>query len=414
MRVVVLGSGVVGVSTAYSLLRDGHEVVVVDRGAEAANFTSFANAGLVAPGHAYAWSSPAAPRKLLQSLWREESALRFRFSADPSFWKWTFKFLRQCTAERARINTQRKVRLCRYSQAALHEVVGATGVSYDGRGGGLLYLYRDPANFAAAVARMRILTDEGVELRALDPAETVKVDPALGPVQDKLAGALFAPSDESGDARLYTLALAKVCEDLGAEFHYGTTIHGLRQDGGQISAAVTDKGEIAGEAFVLCLGVFSPRIARELGAELPIYPIKGYSVTLPTAGRNNPPTVGGVDEDNLVAYAPLGERIRLTATAEFAGFSTSHRPADFAPMLRAARDLFPEAGDYDSPSYWAGLRPMTPEGTPILGPARQPNLYLNTGHGHMGWTMAAGTARITADLVAGRQPELDLTGMTLN
>ena len=413
MRIAVLGAGVAGIASGYRLARDGHEVTVVDRADGAASFTSFANAGLVAPGHAYAWSSPRAPAMLLRSLWRDDQALRFRPGLDPALWRWTLQFLAQCTAERAALNTATKVRLCRYSQQQLHAVVAETGIAYDGRDGGLLYLYRNPAAFAAACERMAILTGEGVELRALDPAAAAAVDPSLAPVSDRLAGAIYAPGDESGDARLFTRELATVCEGLGVTFRWGETVQRLEAEGDRVVRVATDRGTLEAEAYVLALGVYSPHLARDLGLRLPIYPIKGYSVTIPTAGRNNTPRVGGVDEENLVAYCPLGDRLRLTATAEFAGYGTTHRPEDFRHMLKSARELFPDAGDFDRPDYWAGLRPMTPTGIPILGRSRHRNLFLNTGHGHMGWTMACGTAQIVADAIAGRAPELDTTGMTL-
>src|SRR5690606_32627316 len=254
---------------------------------------------------------------------------------------------------------------------------------------------------------------EGIELRAMDPAAAAEVDPALAPVKDRLAGAIYAPGDESGDARLFTRELAAVCGGLGVAFRWGEEVRRLETEGDRVARAVTDRGTLDADAFVLALGVYSPHLARDLGLRLPIYPIKGYSLTIPTAGRNNTPRVGGVDEENLVAYCPLGDRLRLTATAEFAGYGTTHRPEDFRHMLKSARELFPDAGDYDRPDYLAGLRPMTPTGIPILGRSRHRNLFLNTGHGHMGWTMACGTAQIVADAIAGRAPELDATGMTL-
>lgn len=413
MRITVLGAGLAGVTSAYRLAKDGHEVTVVDRGDSAANFTSYANAGLVAPGHAYAWSSPRAPGMLLRSLWRDDQALRFRPSLDPALWRWTVKFLGQCTAERARINTTTKVRLCRYAQECLRAVVAETGVAYDGRDGGLLYLYRKPGSFDAAVAKMAILAGEGVELRALEPEAAAAIDPALAPVAGLLAGAIYAPGDESGDSRRFTLALAEICRDLGVTFRWGETVRRLAVEGERVARAVTDRGELEADAYVLALGVYSPHLARDLGLDLPIYPVKGYSVTIPAGKGGATPRIGGVDEDNLVAYCPMGERLRITATAEFAGYDTSHRPADFRYMLQSARELFPQAGDYERPDYWACLRPMTPTGIPILGRSRQRNLFLNTGHGHMGWTMACGTAEIVADAVAGRQPAVDTRGMTL-
>lgn len=411
MKVVVLGAGVVGVTTAYELLADGHDVTVIDRLGEVAAETSFANAGLVAPGHAYTWSSPKAPKILWQSLFKDGQALRFKPSLDPALWSWTLKFLRNCTAERAAINTKRKVRLCRYSQDRLHAITDATGVDYHGLTGGLLYLYRKPESFDRGARNTKVLTDEGLELRVVTRDEAARIDPALEPVKDKFAGALYAPSDESGDARVFTQNLAKWTAERGVTYRFNTEITGFDVSGDRIRAVLTRSGPIEADAFVLCLGVFSPKLAKSLGVSLPIYPIKGYSVTLPIGGRNNPPSIGGVDEDNLVAYARFGDRMRVTATAEFAGFDKSHKPADYVHMLAAIQDLFPHGADYTRPSYWAGLRPMTPEGTPIFGRGRHANMIYNVGHGHMGWTMAPGAARITADLIRNTVPAIPLDGM---
>ena len=413
MHVLVMGAGVVGVATAYQLLEDGHEVTVLDRQPEAANETSFANAGLIAPGHALAWASPRAPKIMLKSLFRGDQPIRFHLRADPALWRWSLKFLGQCTSERARVNTLRKNRLCRYSQGVLQQVAAATGVDYDGASGGLLYLYRSQQSFDQGVANLRILADDGQAQEIIDRDRAAAIDPALEPSKDQIAGGIYCPTDESGDARKFTQALAAVCQERGATFCYDTTIERIATAGDRVEAVITDRGEQRADAYVLALGSYSPFLARDLGETASVYPIKGYSVTIPVGGANNPPTLGGIDEDNLFAYVRLGDRVRLTAVAEFAGYDTSHRPADFQTMLRAARQLFPNAGDYDRPLYWAGLRPMTPEGTPILGRGRHKNLLYNTGHGHMGWTMSNGTARITADLIAGRRPELPLDGMDL-
>ena len=413
MRAIVLGAGIVGVTTAYELMRDGCEVSVVEQLDAPAMFTSFANAGLVAPGHAYAWASPRAPKILLRSLYDDSQALRFRPSLDPSLWSWTLKFLRECTAERAGLNTRRKVRLCRYAQSRLHEIVARERLAYHGETGGLLYLYRSEASFKAGVAKTGVLSAEGLELHALPAAEVVQHDPALAASAGKFAGAIYCPSDESGDAHVFTQALAGRCREAGVEFRFNTTVRGFRIGAGRVDAVVTDRGDIEGDVYVLALGVHSASLGRHLGLRLPIYPIKGYSMTLPISELDAAPRLGGVDEDNLVAYARFGDRLRLTGTAEFSGYDTNHRPRDFATMLRSARDLFPAAADYDRPSYWAGLRPMTPKGTPILGRTRHKNVFINAGHGHMGWTMAPGTARITADFVAGRPAAIDLDGLVL-
>ena len=412
MKIIVMGAGVIGVTTAYQLVKDGHEVTVIERHDKPAAETSFANAGLIAPGHAYAWSSPRAPGILLKSLWRDDQALRFRFSADPRFWHWCALFLRQCTTEGARRNTRRKHKLCVYSQAALNQVVAETGVAYDRAAGGILYLYRTAESFERGAASTRILSDDGQELRAVEPDEVVRLDPALAGAKDKIAGAIHCPSDESGDSHLFSVILAKHCEAQGARFQYNTGIEGLEVEGDRVTGVRCDGGTLSADLYVMALGNQSAGLARPLGVTLPVYPVKGYSVTLPVEAEHVPPSLGGVDEDSLVAYARLGSRLRITATAEFAGYDTSHKPTDFDNMLAVARGLFPRGADYARPSYWSCLRPMTPEGSPLFGRAAQTNLYYNCGHGHMGWTMACGAARITADLIAGRTPEIDLEGMT--
>ncbi len=412
MKIAVLGGGIVGVTTAHALASDGHEVVVVDRQPLAANETSFSNAGMVAPGHAYTWASPRAPKILLKSLWRDDTSLRFRFSTDPRLYSWSLRFLRECNAASAARNTANKLRLCLFSQAQLQETVARTGIEFDRVTGGAVYLYRDPALFEAGVRNTRVLTDLGLELRALDPQRAAEVEPALESVKGQLAGAIYSPSDESGDCHAFANKLAAIAAGMGVDFRWNTNILRIEASGDRIEKVVTDKGEVVADAYVLALGSYAPIEARKLGVNLPIYPVKGYALTLGVEGRNGAPMLSGVDEQNLVAWSRLGRRLRLTATAEFAGYDTSHKPSDFAHMLKVARQLFPDAADFDRPSYWAGLRPMTPKGTPILGQARHRNLWFNTGLGHMGWTMSHGTARITADMIAGRKPGVDLKGLT--
>jgi D-amino-acid dehydrogenase len=414
MRVVVLGGGIVGVTTAYYLAADGHEVIVLDRHAAVGRETSFANAGLIAPGHVYAWASPRAPMVLLRSLFRQDTALRFRLRADPRMWAWSLRFLANCTQARNRANTLRKLSLCLYSQQLLDALRREAGIEFDRTAAGLLYLYRDPAHFDSGVANMAMLRDNGLPLQAVDPDRIVEIEPQLAHAKSKLAGAIYAPSDESGDCLKFTERLAKVAEGLGVEFRYEHVIRRIDRSGGQVAGVQTDQGTIKGDAYVLALGSYSPLVARRLGVKLPVYPVKGYSVTLPIEDHKGAPQIGGVDESQLVAFARLGDRLRLTATADFAGYDTSYDARNFAGMLRTARELFPDAAAYDKPSYWACLRPMTPDGPPILGRSKLANLYLNTGQGHMGWTMAAGCARIVADILGGRSPGIDLAGLTID
>jgi D-amino-acid dehydrogenase len=413
MRVAVLGAGVIGVATAYYLARGGHLVTVIDRQPRVAQETSFANAGLIAPGHASAWASPRAPWILAKSLWRSDTALRMRLRADPALWRWNLKFLANCSRARNRANTRRKLTLCIYSRERLIELRRETSIAYDEIAKGALYLYRSPAHFEVGRRAIAMFNEYGLGLEAIDPARAVALEPALAGAQGRLAGAIYAPGDESGDCRRFTEELAHLCGTMGVVFRLGTTITRLAAEGDRVTAVHTDQGEIDADAYVLALGSYSPHLARPLGLELPIYPVKGYSLTLPLGDPAQAPMIGGVDEGYLVAFARMGNRIRLTGTADFAGYDTEHQPQHFATLIRCARELFPHAADYDRPDYWACLRPMTPDGPPILGLARHRNLYLNTGHGHMGWTMACGTSRIVADLIDGRQPELDIAGLTL-
>ncbi len=411
MRVAVLGAGVVGVATAYQLLEDGHDVTVLDRAEAPASFTSHANAGLVAPGHAYAWSSPAAPGMMLRSLWRRDQAIRLRPRLSPRQWSWLGRFVGQCNVRSTTLNSQRKAVLCVYSQAVLRDVVARTGVRYDGQRGGLVYFYRTQRAFEAAAEKCRLLRERGIEIEVLERAGVLEKDPGLAGAAEQIAGALYAPQDESGDARLFTVALAEHCGELGVQFRYGTQVRGLRTEGDSVTELVTSHGVFAADAFVVCLGVYSPHLVEQLGIRLPIYPVKGYSATLAITDAQRAPRLGGVDEENLLAYCPLGSRLRLTATAEIAGYSTTHRPADFRAMLARARALFDGAADFGAAQLWAGLRPMTPTGLPVIDRSPYTNLWLNTGHGHMGWTMANGSARVLADLLGQRQPAIDREGM---
>ena len=413
MKALILGAGLAGVTTAYELNRDGWEVTVLDRADDAAMFTSFANAGLFAPGHAYAWSSPAAPKVLLRSLWRNDQALRFRPSLDPGLWRWMAKFIGQCTSEHAAINTQRKARLCMYSQSIFHQTLARYKLQFDRNTGGLIYFYRTQSALDAAISRADLLTRNGVNIDVLDRDDVAKKDTALAPVKDQIAGALFAPGDESGDAHLFTQALAEVCTAKGVKFKWNTQVKGFETNSDIVTGVTCNSETFPADIVVNALGVYSPHLATQLGETLPVYPVKGYSVTAPLSKGGLAPRIGGVDEENLVAYCPMGNRIRITATAEFSGYSCDHKPSDFHHMLAVARQLFPNGVDFDDLSHWAGLRPMTPEGTPILGRGKFSNVWYNTSLGHMGWTMAHGSARITSDLIAGKLPAIALDGMEL-
>jgi D-amino-acid dehydrogenase len=406
MRVLVMGGGVVGVTTAYQLLRDGHEVVLLERQPEVAAETSFGNAGMIAPGHSFAWASPRAPMTLLKSLVLPDQALRFRPSADPRLWSWSFQFLAQCTAARAARNTRAKHAIAAYSQSVLQETLATETIAYDRNTQGILYFYRSQESLERGIAHMRILAECGQEIRVLDRAGVVGLEPALATAP--IAGGIHCSTDETGDCNLFTRALAEICRARGAEIRTGTAIERIIAERDRVARVETTGGRVQAEAYVLALGCDSPRLARGIGLRLPIYPVKGYSLTIPIGNHRAAPGMGALDEDNLVAISRFGERVRVTATAEIAGYDTSHRPADFAHMRKVAEELYPDGADYERAEMWAGLRPMTPSNLPILGRSRYANLYLNTGHGHIGWTMSHGTARITADIIAGRQPVIPI------
>jgi D-amino-acid dehydrogenase len=414
MTVAVLGAGVLGVTTAYYLAKAGEAVTVIDRQPGPAAETSFANAGLVAPGHSYAWASPRAPLILLKSLWRNDTALRYRLRLDPAMWSWSLRFLANCTAAANRRNTLVKLELCKYSREQLVALRAAEGLRYDEVVKGSIYLYREPEHFETGKQTTVLITDHGYPMEAIDMDRVVAIEPALARSRDRFAGAILVPKDESGDCRLFTERLAAICKNLGVTFRYGTTVQGFEAEGDKVTSATTDRGRIGADRFVLSLGSYSPFPARSIGLKLPIFPVKGYSMTVPVKNPAEAPTVGLIDEGYLVAFSRMGDRLRMTATADFAGYDTSYTPREFETMLKVARELFPEGAHYDQQSPWACLRPMTPDGPPIMGATRYRNLFMNTGHGHIGWTMACGSARMVADLMLGRKPALSFDGLTLD
>jgi D-amino-acid dehydrogenase len=414
MKTLVLGGGVVGVTTAYFLAKAGHEVTLVEQQEALGLEATGGNAGIIAPGHSFAWASPRAPRMLLQSLRGAETAIRVRLSADPQLYAWGLRFLRECTSARARRNTLIKLRLCQYSQGVLNELVRAEAIQYHAITRGALYLHRDPAELEAGVKKMALLAEHGQKQEILDAAALARLEPAFEPVKDKIAGAIRDVGDSSGDSRVFSEELARIARDKhGVTIRLGTRVTALRAEADRVDGVVTSAGVFTADNYVLALGVGAAGVARTAGVRLPIYPAKGYSSTFPLKPGGLAPTISGVDEQWLVGWSRLGDRLRLTSTAEFTGYDWGWTPRDFNNILKLARDLFPQAADYERGEFRACLRPMTPDGPPILGLGRHRNLFFNCGHGHMGWTMACGTARIVTDLITGRMPDLDLTGLTV-
>jgi len=415
MKALVIGAGVVGVTTAYYLAKSGHEVTVVEKESEAATLASAGNAGLIAAGHSFGWASPSAPKELLRSLTVEDTALRVNPFKAPGMGVWGIKFLRECTAERAVKNTLVKLQLAQYSQRMLDQIAADEHIDYDDIHEGLLYIYRDPKRFEAGIEKMKLVQDHGQKQDVLDADGVVEVEPTLAPVKHKLAGAIYGVTDSSGDSVKFTRAVQAVCERMGSRFLFGRGVRKLTAGGGKVQSVVMEDGDsLSADVFVLAAGIQSPKISRTVGTRLPIAPAKGYSATFPVKDNGGRlMRVGAVDEQLLVAWCRMGDRLRMTSSAEFTGFETTYTERDLRMIRKLAADLLPDAAHYDKGTYTACNRPMTPDGPPILGTANHANLYFNSGHGHMGFTMACGSSRIVADLIDGRKPEIPVEGMTL-
>ena len=414
MHIVILGSGVIGTSAAWYLARAGHQVTVLDRQSGPALETSFANAGEVSPGYSAPWAGPGVPAKAIKWLLMHHSPLVIRPMLDPAMWRWGLSLLRNCTEARYRINKGRMVRLAEYSRDCLRELRTTTGIAYDHRSLGTLQLFRTEKQLAGSAKDIAILKQYGVPYELLDRAGFTKVEPALAQVREKFVGALRLPGDETGDCHLFTRRLAALAADLGVNFRFGVNIHGLVASGGQVDAVATDAGPVSADAYLLALGSYSPLLLAPLGIRIPVYPVKGYSITVPISDPVQAPESTIMDETHKVAVTRLGKRIRVGGTAELAGYSLRLDEERRATLNHVVTDLFPRGGDVAQAEFWCGLRPMTPDGTPILGPTPYPNLWLSTGHGTLGWTMAAGSGRLIADWISGRTPEIDTAGLDLS
>lgn len=413
MKVLILGSGVIGVALAYYLAKAGHEVTVVDRQPGPGLETSYANAGEVSPGYSAPWAAPGIPLKAIKWAFMRHRPLVIWPRIDPAMWRWGLAMLRNCTAARYEINKNRMVRLAEYSRDCLQALRADTGITYDERSLGTLQLFRTEQQLEGTAKDVAVLEQSGVPYELLDRDGCIRAEPALAFVKEKVAGGLRLPGDETGDCFKFTQALAKLAEGLGVAFRFGTTIHRLAYEGDRMTGAVTSAGTLQADAYVVALGSYSPRLVGPLGIRLGIYPIKGYSITVPVTDPAGAPESTVMDETFKVAVTRLGERIRVGGTAEIAGYNLKLRQGRRDTLDHVVTDLFPRGGDISKAEFWTGLRPMTPDGTPIIGPTLYRNLYLSTGHGTLGWTMAAGSGCVMADVISGRQPEISLDGLTL-
>jgi D-amino-acid dehydrogenase len=413
MKVVVLGSGVIGVSVAYELAKAGHEVEVIDRQSGPALETSFGNAGEVSPGYSSPWAGPGVPVKAIKWLLMRHSPLVIRPLLDPAMWRWGAAMLANCTERAYALNKSRMVPIAEYSRDRLKLLRAETGIAYDDRAQGTLQLFRTQSQMDGIAKDVEVLQQYKVPFEVLDRAGFVAVEPALKHTQDKFVGALRLPGDETGDCFLFTNRLADMATQLGVRFRYGTAIKGLAAEGGRVTGVHTDQGIHTGDAYVMAMGSFSPLLLAPLGIRIPVYPVKGYSITVPVTDAAGAPESTIMDETHKVAVTRLGDRIRVGGTAELAGFSLALHEGRRRTLEHVVTDLFPRGGDVSKASFWCGLRPMTPDGTPIIGATPYPNLHLSTGHGTLGWTMAAGTGRLMADLLSGRKTDISLDGLTM-
>ncbi|MHB0769566.1 D-amino acid dehydrogenase [Bradyrhizobium sp. 5.13L] len=414
MKVLILGSGVIGVTSAYYLARAGHEVTVVDRQPEPALETSFANAGEVSPGYSSPWAGPGVPVKAVKWLLMKHGPLVIRPKLDPVMWVWLLKMLRNCTSERYAVNKSRMIPIAEYSRDCLRDLRRDIGIQYDDRAQGTLQLFRYQAQLDGTGEDIAVLKQYGVPFEVLSREGCIAVEPALSGVKEKFVGGLRLPQDETGDCHMFTQALARHAQALGVRFMFNTGIDRIVTDGARVSGVATSDGLLQADAYVLALGSWSSQLVAPLGISLPVYPVKGYSITVPIKDASGAPESTVMDESYKVAITRLGDRIRVGGTAEISGYSDKLYDARRATLDHSLTDLFPRGGDLAKATFWSGLRPMTPDGPPVIGPTQYANLHLNTGHGTLGWTMSCGSGRVLADLLSGKKPEIDVSALTVD
>ena len=413
MKVAILGSGVIGVASAWYLAEAGHEVVVIDRQPGPALETSFANAGEISPGYASPWAAPGIPQKAIRWLMMHHAPLILQPAVDREMLGWLFAMLRNCTSARYAVNKARMVRLAEYSRDRLIALRADTGIAYDERMQGTLQLFRTQKQLDGIAKDIAVLRAGDVPFEVLDREDCIAVEPGLAAAREKIVGGLRLPGDETGDCFKFTGALAAMAAERGARFRYGETIRSLAVEGGRVVGVETDRGRITADRYVLALGSHSAAILRPLGLRLPVYPVKGYSITVPIVDAARAPESTLMDESYKIAITRLGDRIRVGGMAEISGYNNALPERRRATLVHSLTDLFPGAGDVEAASYWSGLRPMTPDGTPVIGATPYDNLFLNTGHGTLGWTMACGSGRLIADLVSGRPTEIEAADLSI-
>jgi len=412
-NVVVIGAGLAGIQTAWFLKREGLNVTVIERRDGVALETSFANGGLITPSHAAPWNSPGILRTLMSSIGNESAALYVKFSALPQYLSWGMQFVRNSTPGRFQRTIQRNARLANFGLSQQNALISELGLEFDDEARGTMMVYRSAAALERAKAANAIVENAGVDVRLCSPAELATLEPALASVGDKLSGGFHYRGDQHGDAHLFCLELSKKAVEQGVQMRLGETVQHIERSGNRVGAVVTNQQRYEADAVVLAAGFWSKALGRSFGLRLPIAPVKGYSVTYDVTGWEGQPKIPIVDDELHIGLTPLGNRMRFVGTAEFSGFSPQINPARVENLRRAAAGIYPEIGpiieNAEPQSTWCGHRPMTPDCLPVVGQDGPENLYLNTGHGYLGWTTACGTSKAVSDLIAGREPGIDLT-----
>ena len=414
MKVMVLGSGVVGLTSAWYLAQAGHEVTVLDRQPRSAEETSFANAGQISYGYSSPLSGPGVPVKAMKWMTQKHSPLIMRPGVSPDLYAWTMKFLSNCTQARYKINKSRMLRIANYSRECLIDLRNTTNIEYEGRQKGTLQVFRNMAQIDAVQKDMKILADSNTKFTLLNTQECLLKEPGLQPVQDKIVGGLHLPDDETGDCFKFCQQLTEMASKAGVRFKFNVQINKLLKDGDKIVGVRTSEGDLTADAYVVSMGSHSLEVLKPLGINVPIYPVKGYSLTLPVTDPEYAPISTVMDETYKVAITRFSDRIRVAGTAELAGFNLNLSEKRKSTIAMVINDLFPKAGDLSKAEYWTGLRPMTPDGTPIIGKTSVSNLFINAGHGTLGWTMACGSGRLISDIVSGRTPDIDTDGLDVS
>jgi D-amino-acid dehydrogenase len=415
MKVIVLGSGIVGTASAWFLHKAGHEVTVIERQPGAAQETSFANGGQISVSHAEPWANPSAPLKILKWLGKEDAPLLYRFRPEMLQWRWALRFLRECTPARTAHNIRQIVAISEYSRQTLQAVRAETGIQYDALTRGILHFYTDPREFEISLEAARLMRELGCPRQSIGAAEVVGIEPALAGIRDKIVGGDYTETDESGDVYKFTTGLAEAAAAAGVAFRFNTSVTRLLTEGTGSAARITgveiidDEGRhrvLRADAFVVAMGSFSTPLLKPLGIDLMVYPGKGYSATYPVLDGARAPSVSLTDDGYKLVISRFGDRLRVAGTCELNGYTRELNTTRCEAITRRTRELFPEACDYQNPVYWTGLRPLTPSNVPYIGKTRFANLFLNTGHGTLGWTMGCGSGRAIAEIVSGRHPEV--------